>query len=245
MTGFEDYQALSSARARSLRASERLEPSEWPAEWSQVSAKTYTRLPTIQLPHPPPIPTVSLHHVLTERRTKRSKTEDALSIELISGLLHHSFGLHPTSNRDDFGLQRAYPSAGARFPIEAYLVANGVVGLDQGVYHYSTLEHSLAALRSEPVRDELRTCFGYEWVHDARAILILTAVMSRTCMKYGERGYRFALFEAGHLMQNILLLATSYSIPAAPVGGFADSRLTRWLDLHWDVELVLYCAVLS
>ena len=47
----------------------------------------------------------------------------------------------------------------------------------------------------------------------------------RTRFKYGLRGYRFALLEAGHVMQNAVLAAAALALPALPVGGFYDRRL--------------------
>ncbi len=54
---------------------------------------------------------------------------------------------------------------------------------------------------------------------------MVTAVFWRTRFKYGQRGYRFALLEAGHLIQNAVLAATQLDLPALPLGGFYDRRL--------------------
>jgi SagB-type dehydrogenase family enzyme len=64
----------------------------------------------------------------------------------------------------------------------------------------------------------------------------------RTRFKYGLRGYRFALLEAGHLMQNVLLAAAALDLAAVPVGGFFDSRLERLLSIDGVNESALYCA---
>jgi SagB-type dehydrogenase family enzyme len=47
----------------------------------------------------------------------------------------------------------------------------------------------------------------------------------RSRFKYGQRGYRFALLEAGHVVQNAVLAAAALGLAALPVGGFYDRRL--------------------
>ena len=42
-----------------------------------------------------------------------------------------------------------------------------------------------------------------------RSATIFTGVFERAQAKYGERGYRFVLLEAGHAAGNVLLVAHS------------------------------------
>lgn len=65
--------------------------------------------------------------------------------------------------------------------------------------------------------------------------------MSRTVNKYSERGYRFALLEAGHIGQNTCLLATARGIKVCPIGGFHDENLANLIDIDLNDELPLYC----
>ena len=62
----------------------------------------------------------------------------------------------------------------------------------------------------------------------------------RTRFKYGLRGYRFALLEAGHAAQNLLLAATALRVPALPLGGFFDARVEALLGIDGVDESVLY-----
>ena len=68
-------------------------------------------------------------------------------------------------------------------------------------------------------------------VTQASACILLVGVLPRIKFKYGERGYRFALLEAGHISQNILLAAESESIGAFSIGGFLDDKLNDMLRL--------------
>ena len=62
----------------------------------------------------------------------------------------------------------------------------------------------------------------------------------RTRFKYGLRGYRFALIEAGHVAQNLLLTATALRLGSVPLGGLFDRRIDELLDLDGVNESVLY-----
>jgi SagB-type dehydrogenase family enzyme len=76
-------------------------------------------------------------------------------------------------------------------------------------------------------------------------VIALTAVFPRVQMKYLERGYRFALLEAGHVAQNLLLAATALRLASAPVGGFWDDPFNELLGLDPEREAVLYSVIIG
>jgi nitroreductase len=62
---------------------------------------------------------------------------------------------------------------------------------------------------------------------------------ARAAGKYGARGLRFLLLEAGHLMQSLCLLSASLGLATVPLGGFFERPLARLLGLPAGDE-VLY-----
>jgi nitroreductase len=62
--------------------------------------------------------------------------------------------------------------------------------------------------------------------------------------KYGARGLRFLLLEAGHLMQNLCLLSRSLGLVTVPLGGFFEAPLARLLVLP-ETDEVLYVGVVG
>jgi len=62
-------------------------------------------------------------------------------------------------------------------------------------------------------------------------IVFLSADMARPSRKYGARGYRYALIEAGAAMQSAQLTATELGLPLRPIGGIDDGALHRFLGL--------------
>ncbi len=59
-------------------------------------------------------------------------------------------------------------------------------------------------------------------------------------IKYKERGYRYILFEAGHLGQNIYLVSKALGLKCCAIGGFDDDKFHELLDIDGDNEAVLY-----
>ncbi|WP_164669797.1 nitroreductase family protein [Virgibacillus doumboii] len=51
--------------------------------------------------------------------------------------------------------------------------------------------------------------------------------MESAVEQYGERGYRFCLLEAGHIVQNVMLTAAACDEAVTPIGGFKDKYINR------------------
>lgn len=230
----------------SWRIARRRVPVPWnaPADVRDVVFKAYPRFSTVPLPPPGPPPELSLAEALRCRRSGREPSPEPLDGQLLSTLLHWSVGHHEHGSAGEKTVRRHYPSAGARFPVELYLAAMRCRGAPEGVYHVATPPRVLERLRSpDRLPDEITRIFGYDWIRHARAVLLLTAMIDRTAVKYGSRGYRYALLEAGHAAQNICLVATALGVGTAPVGGFADCGVMRLIGPTTRRELPLYAVV--
>jgi SagB-type dehydrogenase family enzyme len=81
---------------------------------------------------------------------------------------------------------------------------------------------------------------GQTYVTQAAGVLMLTAVVQRTMRKYGDRGYRYILLEAGHVAQNVNLAATALGIGTVDLGGFFDDEMGSLLGSDRRVEVALY-----
>ncbi len=65
----------------------------------------------------------------------------------------------------------------------------------------------------------------------------------RCCGKYGDRGYRFALMEAGAAWQNVDLFAAEHGIEVRAMGGFMDEAASELLNLPGAVLPALFVLV--
>jgi nitroreductase len=71
---------------------------------------------------------------------------------------------------------------------------------------------------------------------------VVVGDLERVERKYGERGARFLLLEAGHLMQNLCLLSASLGMATVPLGAFFEGEISRELCLP-RTDAVLYTGV--
>jgi SagB-type dehydrogenase family enzyme len=109
------------------------------------------------------------------------------------------------------------------------------------LYHFDPLSADLEVVQSRLAAEELEALSTYPEVASSCAALILVAaIFGRTRFKYGLRGYRFALLEAGHIAQNVVLAATALGLAAVPLGAFYDRRTDEFLGLDGVNESTLY-----
>jgi SagB-type dehydrogenase family enzyme len=194
---------------------------------------------SVQLPRPA-LPSVGFESVVEARRSERNLGPDAVVLSEVSTLLHAAYGV--THAHEATGQPyRAVPSAGALYPLEIYPVAVRIEGLDAGLYHFDPLCHGLERLRPGAMGEELEALTVYPQLFtNAAIVFFVTAMFWRTRFKYGLRGYRFALLEAGHVGQNLVLTATAFGLTSAPVGGFYDRRVEAFLRIDGVNEAPVY-----
>jgi SagB-type dehydrogenase family enzyme len=205
------------------------------------SSRTHDHRPSVELPPPVPL-RGSLRDAITRRRSARGELSRPLRLAQLAAVLASCYA---AESRGDDGVRRPIPSAGALYPLELYIFAIAVAGLDRGVYHYQPFRGRLSLL-APLVRVELEAAFPDPEILDrASAVLVVTAMFWRSRFKYGPRGYRFALLEAGHLMGNAVLVAAELDLAALPVGGFYDRRLDRLVGAEGLDEATLYALVLG
>ena len=104
-------------------------------------------------------------------------------------------------------LLRAAPSAGALYPVEAYVVCGDLDGLAAGVYHFGPFEFALRRLRSGDHRGALAGAAADPALAASPAALVLTGIPWRTAWKYRDRGYRHLFWDSGAILANLLALA--------------------------------------
>jgi len=190
---------------------------------------------TIELPAPRLTGDLSLEETLATRRSVRSYSGEALTLADAAQLLWAAQGI--TWPERGF---RTAPSAGALFPLEVYLAAGSVDGLEPGLYHYLPHDHQLELIAAGDARPALRDAgVGQAMLTDAPATLCLTGVVERTSGKYGERADGYMRIEVGHAGQNVCLQAVALGLGAVTIGAFIDADLAELLRLP-DGEEPLY-----
>jgi SagB-type dehydrogenase family enzyme len=203
--------------------------------------KVYPAAERTRLPHPPPL-SRNLEETIRLRRSAYEFSKTPLKLPQLAKLLELSSGI---TALDEIP-RRAAPSGGALYPVETYVLCFGINDLPHGLYHYLAPDHLLEHLRSFS-GIEVTKPFLPPRLFDAgpSAVLVLSIIFARTQQKYLERGYRFALLEAGHIAQNIILTATALGLNSVSVGGFWDEPFNELMGFNSSEEAVVYAVLLG
>ncbi|GAA4993772.1 SagB family peptide dehydrogenase [Actinopolymorpha pittospori] len=186
---------------------------------------------------------VSLEDALTGRESAREFGPGPVSLGDVGTILRCAQGV--TRDNVDTSFPRPFrsvPSGGALYPLEVYVWARSVTDLPTGLYHYDPHDHDLDVLGDVDIDDAF---VQQDLVESAAAVVLVSAVFFRSVFKYGERGYRFVLLEAGHLVQNALLAARGRELAAVPIGGYFDREVDRALGFDGLHESVVYAMLVG
>jgi len=209
-----------------------------PPQFKRIAAAAPIRLPAHE------IPTDTFFETVHARRTHREFAKTAMSLESVSNLLQTTWGVQGYVETNVFGKlpYKTSPSGGARHPIEVYLVALRVKGLDRGIYHYQAKDNRLTKIPGKvSARRASAYCADQPYFGEAAALFIMTAVFARTLWKYGRaRAYRVVLLETGHLGQTFCLTATRLGLAPFTTAALKDSLIEKDLGIDGISESVVY-----
>jgi hypothetical protein len=123
---------------------------------------------------------------------------------------------------------RAAGSAGGRFPLELYVSARGVDGLEDGVWWYEPRRHALVRVGPPAA--------------GAATALVVTGVPWRTGWKYAERGFRHIYWDAGSMLAQTMAVAESGGLEPRLWTRFPDKDVARLVGAdgveEWPVSVV-------
>lgn len=140
-------------------------------------------------------------------------------------------------------------AAGGLFPVELWIVALGVDGLDRAVYRYLPRADGVVETASSEVVNRLLATFAIPEdqinIGSASAILLYVARPWRSMRKYGPRGMRFVMHETGGIAQNVHLTATALGLASVDCAGFHDDEVHTALGLDGVMTAVLHTTLLG
>lgn len=155
-------------------------------------------------------------------------------------MLHYTQGVSG-DGPDHF---RTVPSAGALHPFETYIVVNNVEGLVRGIYRYLPLDHALVqeTCHVGDLEAISSACKRPELVTGSAITFIWIAVSDRILWKFGARGWRYLFIEAGHICQNLYLVATALECGACAIGSYHDDKINCALGIDGIKQFCIYMA---
>lgn len=163
-----------------------------------------------------------LQRLFAARRSERTFGAGALSDKQLGALLA------PLASVDG---RRSYPSAGGLYPVRCYPILLDVRhDLSGQVTRYVPELHAVQRVRECPPWSELGPILGAD---DSLPQAVLAFVLTDEDMleKYGERGGRFGLVEAGAAAQSVALRLAELRLAGYLLGGAADAELLEVLGL--------------
>jgi SagB-type dehydrogenase family enzyme len=217
-----------------------LDRSSWPAfrdaageaaEGLEVRPRSHPG-PRTALPKPRARRLTPLDRALASRRSARKLSTAPLSDRELGHLLWFAHGAMESGGRGPV------PSAGGLQALELYLVRFG-----DGAFHYDRAKHALTRLGDAKERADWRARVpSLDLVEGGSLLWVIAGDVERVEPKYGARGLRFLLLEAGHLMQNLCLLSASLKRTTVPLGAFFEKDVAAALGLE-KTDLALYAGL--
>ena len=142
---------------------------------------------------------------------------------------------------------RNVPSAGSRYPLEMYFVANEVDGLDTGLYRYLPKSNSIVAERIDSglILEMSTASMNFKIMTRAAVTFLWVAVPYRSVWALGNRGYRSVLIEAGHSCQNLIMASAGLGYQVFPTDMFHDDLIAKLADLDTETQWPVYLAAVG
>jgi SagB-type dehydrogenase family enzyme len=191
-----------------------------------------------------PIP-VNFIELVNQRETLRKYADAPLSFVELAYLLWGTQGVKSVTEKPVS--KRTVPSAGSRHAFETYLLVNRVEELDPGLYRYLAVEHKLEKLDSPEGITEILTeaCLKQPHVKNSAVTFFWVAVPLRMVWRYCQRGYRYMYLDAGHVCQNLYLLAVSIQYGVCAIAAYDDDLVNQALQVDGEEQFAIYIATLG
>ena len=190
----------------------------------------------IQLPAPHFKSAISVEEAILRRESRRDYKNSPISLEALSQLLWSAQGI-----RNSAGF-RVAPSAGAKYPLELFVIVRHVSNLKPGVYHYQPQFNRLELVQMHYDKSLFnKAALKQTWVRDAPVVIIIASNTKRTAEKYHQYAFRYVLMESGHVAENMMLQAVSLKLGIVGVGGFDDKAVQEIFHLKGLHVLYLIC----
>lgn len=142
---------------------------------------------------------------------------------------------------------RTYPSGGAQYYVDTYFLFNEDL-VDQQIVKQGNImrlnsdTHKLMVKQYQPW-DEISKAFIQKYlVNSAQFTIVLSCDVTSISKKYTDISYKLVQQEAGHIGQNIQLVANYLGLESVPLGGFYDIELSKLLG---DNQTSLYAFLLG
>ena len=125
--------------------------------------------------------------------------------------------------------------------IQLYLYVHRVDQLVPGVYRYWADDGSLELVKPGDQRVMAAALsLGQELAGNACVAFSMIADLERAARVHGNRGYRYAHYEAGAMGQRLYVAAEAMGFQSTGIGAFFDDDVNRYLEIDRSQGQVIY-----
>jgi SagB-type dehydrogenase family enzyme len=185
---------------------------------------------------------IDLKTAVGNRESRRSYSNQALSIEELSFLLWATQGIK--KKLDAGHALRTVPSAGCRHALETYLCVLNVKGLGQGIYRYLPLEHQLLfEFTEENLNSKIvQAVLGQRYPAEAAVTFIWTTIPYRMEWRYEIAAHKVIAIDAGHVCQNLYLACEAIGAGTCAMAAYDQEGIDKLLRIDGHDEFTIYIA---
>jgi SagB-type dehydrogenase family enzyme len=187
--------------------------------------RTFADSPTVALP----LLADALHISYADLTTRGAVAPRRLDVNAVAVLFELALGL---SAWKEYGgsrwALRCNPSSGNLHPTEGYAVLPPLPGIEAGVFHYVSRDHTLEQRRAFNGDESARLAA----ILPPQSFLIgLSSVYWREAWKYGVRAFRYCQHDVGHALAAIRYAAAALGWSARLLDHLGDDAVSAWLGL--------------
>jgi SagB-type dehydrogenase family enzyme len=204
--------------------------------------KVYKNLPSIVLPRKFPHP---YQETLCAIKGEDSPKTGEVNLQNLTEILYFAGGLTRKMRiRDETFYMRAASATGALYPIELYVISNGIHDLQSGVYHFDPLTFELNQIRDRSLSSKIAASTG-EATASSPAVIVFTSLAWRNAWKYEARSYRHWFWDAGVIAANLLATCSAEGLNPRLLMGFVDKDVDQILGLGQNQEATVALATIG
>ncbi len=181
----------------------------------------------------------TLQTIIDRRESSRRFGDEPVALAALADILFAASGIThqirtQTSNGRSFNvLARGVPSAGALYPIDCYVGALNVLGLERGVYQYEPRSHRLLSIHEGVDAGDMAEAFGTtQFAPGAALFMVFVGNYHKVYEKYGPRSARFLLLETGMTSMAATLASVETGLGCLDFQAYRDQKLHELLCLN-------------
>ena len=198
---------------------------------------------------------LALGDVVARRRSTRMYTGDPVALAAIATMIRGVVGttadatVQLLAGGEATLHYRATPSGGGLYPNDLCVAALAVDGLDRGVYKVAPVEEALLQVGDAGDLASLLRAFAAPEdlisLSRAAAVFLIVGHPSRSTRKYGGRGVRLMLLEAGAMAEHLNLFAVALGLGAVDCAAYYDDEIDAALGLDGVGQMVLHSVIVG